>query len=458
VRPLESLADPHLAARADDLRDLELQLLDLLDGPAGPEIAQLPDRAILVTQDLLPSQLLSLDASRIAGICTVSRAATSHVAILAAAMDIPMLAGVDAAVLAIADGTSLLLDAELGSLAIDPSAGVVADAKQRITRRTAARSELRAGALEPCRTADGESVKVFANIASTVEAATAVKSGAEGCGLLRTEFLFLDRMDPPDVGEQRRHYQEVANAFAGRPVVIRTLDAGGDKPMAFLALPSEENPALGLRGIRASLWRPELLRAQIEAILAVRPAGSCRILLPMINDVGEIQAVRRIIDEVCSAGGTHAPVSLGIMIETPAAAVDAARLAEHADFFSIGTNDLAQYVLAIDRTHPLLASNLDALHPAVLRLIGVVCDAARRAGRPVAVCGGLASDPAAAPMLVGLGAGELSAVPALIPSIKHALRRRTLAHCRELAGRALALDSAQAVRDLLDHTEGGMTP
>jgi phosphocarrier protein FPr/phosphocarrier protein len=456
VRPLESLADPHLAARVDDLRDLELQLLDLLDGPAGSQDAKLPDRAILVAQDLLPSQLLSLDASRIAGICTISRAATSHVAILAAAMDIPMLAGVDAAVLAIADGTPLLLDAEIGSLAIDPAAGVIADAERRIARRAVARSELRAAALEPCRTADGKPVRVFANIASTVEAATAVELGAEGCGLLRTEFLFLDRLDPPDVGEQRRNYQEIANAFAGRPVVFRTLDAGGDKPMAFLALPSEDNPALGLRGIRASLWRPELLRAQIEAILGVRPAGSCRILLPMINDVGEIQAVRRIIDEVCSVGEIHAAVSLGIMIETPAAAIDAARLAEHADFFSIGTNDLAQYVLAIDRTHPLLASNLDALHPAVLRLIGDVCAAASRAGRPVAICGGLASDPAAAPMLAGLGAGELSAVPAVIPAIKQALRRHTLAHCRELAGRALALDSALAVRELLDRTESGM--
>jgi phosphoenolpyruvate-protein kinase (PTS system EI component) len=372
-------------------------------------------------------------------------------------MDIPMLAGVDAAVLAIADGTSLLLDTELGSLAIDPAAGVVADAKRRIARHTAVRAELRAAALEPCRTMDGACIRVLANIASTAEAATAVASGAEGCGLLRTEFLFLDRMDPPDAGEQHRHYQEIANAFAGRPVVVRTLDAGGDKPMAFLAMPSEDNPALGLRGIRASLWHPELLRAQIEAILAVRPAGSCRILLPMINDVGEIQAVRRIIDEVCSAGGMLAPVSLGVMIETPAAAIRAARLAEDADFFSIGTNDLAQYVLAIDRTHPLLASNLDALHPAVLRLIGEVCGAARRAGRPVAICGGLASDPAAAPMLAGLGAGELSAVPAVIPAIKHALRRCTLEQCRELAGRALALDSAQAVRDLLDRTKAGMT-
>jgi phosphocarrier protein FPr/phosphocarrier protein len=450
VRALETVADPHLAARVDDLRDLELQMLDLLTGPATPPVTQLPDRAILIARDLLPSQLMALDASRIAGICTVSRATTSHVAILAAAMGIPMLAGLDAAALAIAEGTPLLLDAERCRLTIDPAAGEVADAGQRMAARTAAESRLRAVAHEPCRMADGARIEVFANISSAAEAAIAVASGAEGCGLLRTELLFLDRRDPPDADEQRQHYQQVADVFAGRPVVIRTLDAGGDKPIPFLPMPPQDNPALGLRGVRASLWRPELLRAQIEAILAVRPDQRCRILLPMVNDVAEIEAVRRIVEEIGGADAPRARIPLGVMIETPASAINAARLAGHADFFSIGTNDLAQYVLAIDRTHPQLASRLDALHPAVLRLIADVCAAARNAGCAVAVCGGLASDPAAAPMLAGLGAGELSAVPASIPAIKNALRRRTLEECRELARRALLLDSTQAVRELLD--------
>ncbi|MGH8130337.1 MAG: phosphoenolpyruvate--protein phosphotransferase [Steroidobacteraceae bacterium] len=454
IRALESLEDSHLAARADDLRDLELQLLELLAGAAKPAAAALPERAILIARDLLPSQLLALEAARVAGICTVSRAATSHVAILAAAMGVPMLTGVDATVMAIADGTTILLDADRGSLTIMPGAAEIAEAEARIAERARVQARLRTAAALDCRTADGERVEVFANVGSVAEAAAAVSSGAEGCGLLRTEFLFLDRATPPDVEEQTRQYQEVVTAFGRRPVVVRTLDAGSDKPIPFLAMPPQDNPALGLRGIRVSLWRPELLRVQIAAILAVRPVDRCRILLPMVNDIAEIQAVRRIIDELAGSSRGNARIPLGIMIETPASALNAANLARHADFFSIGTNDLTQYVLAIDRAHPTLAAGLDALHPAVLRLIGDVCSAARAANRSVAVCGGLASDPAAAPILVGLGVGELSAVPAVIPAIKDAVRRRTSAQCHALARDALDQDSAQAVRELLASTNG----
>ncbi len=458
VRALESLDDAHLAARVDDLRDLELQLLETLSGVAEPSVMQLPERSILIARELLPSQLLALDPSRIAGICTVSRAATSHVAILAGAMGLPMLAGVDAELLAIADGTPLLLDADRGRLTIAPAARDVGDAEKRIAERARIQARLLTAAAFDCRTADGERIEVFANVGSIAEAAAAVTSGAEGCGLLRTEFLFLDRAEAPDAGEQTRQYQQFVEAFAGRPVVVRTLDAGGDKVIPFLAMPPQDNPALGLRGIRASLWRPELLHAQLAAILAVRPVDRCRILLPMVNEAAEIQAVRQMVVEIAAAAGGNARIPIGIMIETPLSAINAARLAPHADFFSIGTNDLTQYVLAVDRTHPLLAAGLDALHPAVLRLIGEVCSAARAAGRPVAVCGGLASDPAAAPILVGLGVGELSAVPAMIPAVKEMVRRHTRQQCRDLAGEALELDSAPAVRALLAEHEARMTP
>jgi phosphocarrier protein FPr/phosphocarrier protein len=246
--------------------------------------------------------------------------------------------------------------------------------------------------------------------------------------------------------------------MAGRPVVVRTLDAGSDKPIPFLAMPRQDNPALGLRGIRASLWRPDILRTQLAAILSVRPSGCCRILLPMVNESGEIEAVRALVREIAPGAGGNPDIEIGIMIETPAAAVNAARLAAHADFFSIGTNDLSQYVLAIDRTHPLLSQGLDALHPAVLNLIGNVCAAARAAGRPVSVCGSVASEPAAAPLLVGLGAAELSAAPASIPAIKHAVRRRTLAECRALAARAVEAADAPAVRALLRDADAGESP
>lgn len=458
VRALETLDDAHLAARVDDLRDLELLLLETVAGAAEPAATHLPERAILIARDLLPSQFLALDAARIAGVCTVSRAATSHVAILAGAMGVPMLTGVDAELLSIADGTLLLLDADCGRLTIAPAADDIAEAERRIAEHARNQARLMTAAAFDCRTADGKRIEVFANVVSVAEAAAAVTSGAEGCGLLRTEFLFLDRADPPDVAEQTRQYQQIVEAFAGRPVVVRTLDAGSDKDIPFLAMPPQDNPALGLRGIRAGLWRPELLRAQLAAILAVRPADRCRILLPMVNEVAEIEAVRRIVAEITASERGNARIPLGIMIETPAAALSATRLARHADFFSIGTNDLTQYVLAVDRTHPLLAASLDALHPAVLRLIGEVCAAARAAGRGVAVCGGLASDPAAAPILVGLGVGELSAVPAMIPAVKDRVSRHTLAQCRDLAREALELDSAPAVRALLAEFGDKETP
>ena len=455
VGVLGSLDDGHLAARADDLRDLELQLLETLAGSAEPAPVVLPAGAILVARDLLPSQFLALDAARIAGICTVSRAATSHVAILAGASGIPMLAGVDAQLLSLPDGTQLLVDAEQGRVTVAPGAPEVAAAESRIAARNRSRARLRTAAALDCRTADGERIEVFANVGSTAEAAAAVASGAEGCGLLRTEFLFLDRLEPPDVAEQLAQYQAVVDTFSGRPVVVRTLDAGSDKPIPFLAMPAQDNPALGLRGIRASLWRPELLRAQIAAILSVRPAIRCRILLPMVNEPAEIEAVRAMIREIAPGLRGNVEIPVGIMIETPAAAIAATRLAAHADFFSIGTNDLTQYVFAIDRAHPLLADGLDAMHPVVLQLIERVASAARRAGRGVAVCGGLASESSAAPLLVGLGVGELSAVPGAIPAIKDAVRRHTLAACRDLAARALALESAAAVRALLSDSAAG---
>jgi len=458
VHELGLLDDGHLAARVDDLRDLELQLLETLAGSVEPAPVTLPVGAILVARDLLPSQFLALDAARIAGICTVSRAATSHVAILAGASGIPMLAGVDAQLLALPDGTQLLLDAEQGRVTVAPGVPEVAVAQSRIAARNRNRARLRTAAALDCRTADGERIEVFANVGSTAEATAAVASGAEGCGLLRTEFLFLDRLEPPDVSEQLAQYQAVVDTFSGRPVVVRTLDAGSDKPIPFLAMPGQDNPALGLRGIRVSLWRPEFLRAQIAAILSVRPSNRCRILLPMVNEPAEIDAVRAMIREIASGLRRNADIPVGIMIETPAAAIAAARLAVHADFFSIGTNDLTQYVFAIDRAHPLLADGLDAMHPVVLQLIERVASAARGAGRGVAVCGGLASESSAAPLLVGLGVGELSAVPGAIPAIKDAVRRRTLAECRELAARALALESAAAVRALLAEAATGAGP
>ncbi|HEX7761231.1 MAG TPA: putative PEP-binding protein, partial [Caulobacteraceae bacterium] len=305
-----------------------------------------------------------------------------------------------------------------------------------------------AAAHEDCRTADGVRIEVFANLASVAEAQGAAADGAEGCGLLRTEFLFLDRQTAPTEDEQAAQYQAIAQALAGRPVIIRTLDAGGDKPLAYLPLPGEENPALGLRGVRVGLWRPDLLKTQLRAILRTTPEGQCRIMLPMVSSLSELRAVRVVADEAAAELGLKTRPVIGIMVETPAAAVTADLLAAEADFLSIGTNDLSQYALAMDRTNAELAAQVDALHPAVLRLIGLAAEGGAKYGRMVAICGALASDLAAVPILLGLGVTELSGAASAVPEIKALVRTLTLDACRDLAARALVQTSAAEVRAL----------
>jgi phosphocarrier protein FPr/phosphocarrier protein len=454
ARSLSALEDERLRERADDLLDLETQVLSALAGLAATPPPAVPDGAIIIARDLLPSQLLSLEAARVAGLCAAQGGATSHAAILAAAMGIPALMALGAGVLAVPEGTPLLLDAERGVLEVDPGESRLASARAELTRRTARRVAARAAAQRPGATADGERIEVLANVGSAPEARAAVVNGAEGCGLLRTEFLFLERQAAPDEAEQRRAYQEIADALGARPLTVRTLDAGGDKPIAYLPLPAEENPALGLRGVRTSLAYPELLRVQLRAILTVRASPAPRVLLPMITDIAELESIRALIEELAAELGVSSPVSVGVMIETPASAVLAERFARDADFLSIGTNDLTQYTLAMDRGHPGLAPRLDALHPAVLALIATSAAGARAHGRHAAVCGGLASEPLAAPLLVGLGVNELSAVPAMIPEVKARIAAVTLERCRALAAEARRQESAAAVRALLTREIG----
>ena len=445
---LRALTDPRLRERVDDLLDLETQVLLSLAGVPAAAAPELPESSIVVARELLPSQLVALDVARVAGLAMAAGGATSHVSIIAAAMEIPALVALGPAVLALREGTSLVLDAEGGVLEVEPAAGRANAARATLAARRERAAAERAAAQRECRTADGTRIEVFANVGSAAEAAAAVRNGAEGCGLLRTEFLFLERHSAPDEAEQRAAYQKIADALGGHPLTIRTLDAGGDKPIAYLPQPPEENPALGLRGVRTSLANPALLRTQLRAILGVRPLEQCRILLPMITEAGEVTSVRGLLEAICAELAVKRPPALGVMIETPASAVLADRLVAVADFLSIGTNDLTQYTLAMDRGHPLLAPRLDALHPAVLRLIDTAARAAAARGRMVAVCGGLASEPLAAPLLVGLGVHELSAVGAVIPQLKAHLSRVTVGECRALAQEALAADDAAAVRAL----------
>jgi phosphoenolpyruvate-protein phosphotransferase len=446
MEALRALGDARMAERVDDLLDLESQVLLSMSGSAAAAVQELPPDAIVLAEELLPSQLVALDAARLTGIALAGGGATSHVAILAAAMGIPALVAIGPGLRRVAAGAALLLDAEAGLLHVDPGAERLAATRRQLEARAARRAAEREAAQRDCYTADGVRIEVFANIGSLADAQAAARNGAEGCGLLRTEFLFLERETAPSESEQQAEYQRIAEALAGKPLTVRTLDIGGDKPIPYLPLPAEENPALGLRGVRTSLWRPDLLRQQLRAILGVRPHGQCRILLPMITDVAEIRCVRAMIAEIGAELGRHEPVELGVMIETPASALMADVIAAEADFFSIGTNDLTQYTLAMDRGHPELAARLDALHPAVLRLIARTAQAAQARRRLVAVCGGLASDPVAAALLIGLGVHELSAVPSVVPRLKALISRLTLAECAAVARQALEQSSAEAVR------------
>lgn len=448
VAVLRGLSDPRMAQRADDLVDLERQVLLALSGETTAT-PMLPVGAIVAADELLPSELLALEGAQLGGICTARGGATSHVAILAAAMGIPALCALGPALLETRRGVTVILDADAGVLQVAPDSETLASAQADLARRAERGRLEQAAANDSARLADGTRIEVCANLGAAGEAAGAVASGAEGCGLFRTEFLYLDRQVAPTQAEQRATYQAAADGLAGRPLTIRTLDAGGDKPLAFAApAPHEPNPALGLRGLRASFRQPTLFRDQVAAILQVAGPGERRILLPMVTDLADVVAARDLVSDVARDLGC-APAKLGVMIETPASALVADQLAAVADFLSVGTNDLTQYVLAVDREHPELAPRLDGLHPAVLRLIRQVTRAAAPHGAPVGVCGGLASDPIAAPVLVGLGVSSLSAAPSAVPAVKARLRTLPLAECQALAEAAVMLTSAGAVRAML---------
>jgi phosphocarrier protein FPr/phosphocarrier protein len=319
--------------------------------------------------------------------------------------------------------------------------------RQEAADRQVFREAARARASEQARTADGTRIEVFANLGSVGEAEIAVSEGAEGCGLLRTEFLFLDRDAPPGEEEQRTAYQAIADTLGERPLIVRTLDIGADKPARWLPLQSEENPALGLRGIRLQLARTDLLETQLRALLGVRSRGPLRIMLPMVSNLSEIHRTKAVLKQLADEMEAALP-ELGIMVETPAAALLARSLAEDAAFFSIGTNDLSQYALARDRTNSSVAAGLDGLNPAVLRLIDETVRGGRVHGRVTGVCGGLAAGPEAVPILVGLGVTELSVPAAAIAEIKAIVRGLDLPACQSLAAQAIGAPDAAAVRAL----------
>jgi len=456
-----ALPDALLRARADDIRDLGARLLRNLRGQAEAAHAAGPAAgAVLCAQDTTPSEIASLDTEQELGVVTERGAVNSHAAILARALGIPLVIGVSGALSRLRAGALVIVDGANGEVLVEPDQETLARYAGRRQTPTAA-----AGDDSPAVTLDGFRVELAANIGSVREAAAALAAGAEAVGVLRTEFLFLDRTAPPSEEEQFQAYAAVLRALAPRRVVIRTADIGGDKEAAYLALPSPqselrtphstfrtgENPALGLRGIRLSLRQEAMFRTQLRALLRAAPFGNLAILLPMVCDVSEVRRARELIAHVHAElqRSDLGPIGLGVMVETPAAAVLAAELAEQADFLSIGTNDLTQYVLAADRTDPAVAEWYQPLHPAVLRLVAATVEAANRAGKWAAICGEVAADPLAAPLFVGMGVRELSMAPASIPAVKQAIRRLRKADAASLLSEALKSKEAAEVVELL---------
>lgn len=447
VAELKQVDDPLIAARAADLGDVGGRVLSFLahrieEGPLLPDTP-----VILLAEDLTPSDTAGLDPALILGFCTAAGGPTSHSAIIARALNIPAVVGAGPALLNLAEGGEAILDGHRGSLYISPSPATLAAAREARQTMEAEREAEKLRCYEPALMTDGHRIEVVANIGKVEEAAQAVNAGGEGVGLLRSEFLFLNRISPPTEDEQFEAYREMVQALNGLPLIIRTLDIGGDKAAPYLDMPAEENPFLGVRGIRLCLARPDLFRTQLRAIYRAAQYGDIKIMFPMVSTVEDLEAAKAMAAEVRWEVGAPS-VEIGIMIEVPSAVLMAEELAQEVDFFSIGTNDLTQYVLAMDRGHPILAKQADGLHPAVLRMIDRTVQAASAAGKWVGVCGGLAGDPRGSVILAGLGVTELSMSIPAIAAIKAQLRRTSSAKARALARQALACRSAAEVRAL----------
>jgi phosphocarrier protein FPr len=400
-------------------------------------------------EEVGPSDVARLDPTRVAGILTARGGATAHSAIVARALGIPALVGAGAAVLLLAPGTPLLLDGQRGRLHVDADAATL---QRAIEERDTREQRLKAAAEQrhlPALTTDGHAVEVFANIGESAGVTSAVEQGAEGIGLLRTELIFMAHSQAPDEATQEVEYRRVLDGLAGRPLVVRTLDVGGDKPLPYWPIAKEENPFLGVRGIRLTLQRPQIMEAQLRALLRAADNRPLRIMFPMVGSVDEWRQARDMTERL-RLEIPVADLQLGIMIEVPSAALLAPVLAKEVDFFSVGTNDLTQYTLAIDRGHPTLSAQADGLHPAVLQLIDITVRAAHANGKWVGVCGELAADPLAVPVLVGLGVDELSVSGRSIAEVKARIRELSLTQAQTLAQQALAVGSANEVRALVE--------
>jgi len=453
ARAWGGLGDEYQRARAADLRSVGAQVLARLLGIEPPS-PKLEAPGVLVAADLTPADAAALDPAVALGVVAALGGPTSHAAVLARSIGIPAVVGVGEAILDVAEGTMLAMDGESGVVRIDPPLKTLEAFEERARERREAERAARATARSPAATRDGVLIKVAANVGSPTEIGAAVDAGCDAVGLFRSEFLFMERDAMPSEDEQEEAYRAAAEALGGRPLTVRTLDAGADKPLPFLEQPAEANPFLGVRGFRLSLAMPELLDAQLRAVMRVAADHPVGVMFPMIANMDELRAGRAAVDRVREAlvgEGRRVPerLTVGVMIEVPSAALVSDRLADEVDFFSIGTNDLTQYTLAAERGNERVAALADALDPSVLELIRRTASAGAARGVWTAVCGEIAGDPLAASLLIGLGVRELSMSAPAIPGVKAAVRDIDVAQAEDIAREALTLSSAGAVRELL---------
>ncbi|MCV9918971.1 phosphoenolpyruvate--protein phosphotransferase [Pseudomonas sp. BT-42-2] len=447
ARQQEALHDALLAERAADLRDIGRRVLAQLCGVQ--QTAEPEQPYVLVMAEVGPSDVARLDPARVAGIVTAHGGATAHSAIVARALGIPAVVGAGAAILLLEAGTPLLLDGQRGRVTVAPPA---AELQRALAERDLREQRLQAAWAnrhEPAITHDGHAIEVFANIGESTGIDKVVEQGAEGIGLLRTELIFMAHSQAPDVATQEAEYRRVLDGLGGRPLVVRTLDVGGDKPLPYWPIAAEENPFLGVRGVRLTLQRPQVMEDQLRALLRSAEGRPLRIMFPMVGQIHEWREAKAMVERLLEEIPVR-DLQLGIMVEVPSAALLAPQLAREVDFFSIGTNDLTQYTLAIDRGHPSLSAQADGLHPAVLRLIDMTVRAAHAEGKWVGVCGELAADPQAVALLLGLEVDELSVASRSVAEVKALVRQADYQTARALACEALQQDSAAAVRALVE--------
>lgn len=455
ARMLESMEDPYFAARATDMRDIGKRLVRCLVGIQDRDsLKSIPEGSIVVARDLAPSDTACLEIDKVVGIVLDRGGRTSHTAILARSLGIPAVVGTQNVTHMVSQGDVLTIDGDRGEVDINPDAATLQRFTERVKRFQDEKKRLSLLKDLPAKTKDGKRVELAVNIGNTTDVPLVLNAGADGVGLFRTEFLFLDRTSVPDEKEQFEAYEKVLSGLSPKPVVVRTLDIGGDKDIPYLGLEKEENPFLGLRAIRLCLKKRDLFRTQLRALLKSASHGNLKIMFPMISNLNELREAKKEVfhvKEELESEGTRVPdFEVGIMIEIPSAAIDADILAPECDFFSIGTNDLVQYTIAVDRGNPEVAYLSDPFHPAVLRLIARTIEEGHKHGIWVGMCGEMAGMPMAVPLLVGMGIDELSMASGMVLKIKDLLLKLDYQTCKGIWEKVKTMSTREDIKSYLE--------